>query len=396
MAIAKKDWFILDPNPIYLTHGNFGGCLKSAFEDRLKWYQKLESNPHQFLVYELFSELEKSRLSLSKYLDCSQNNLVYFHNPSTALNAVIRSLNLNEKDEVLATNHEYGALDKTWQYYSEKKGFEYKKININVPFDDEEIFIQSFLDAINQNTKIIFLSHITSSTALIFPVKRICEIAKQHNILTIIDGAHGPAQVDFSISDMNPDIYVGACHKWMCAPKGVSFLYANKDIQDSIDPLVISWGWRGKMFKEQSQYINCHQWQGTDDLSAYLTIPTILNFFKKHDWNNVRSDCHNLILDVKDMFSKLGSKCQPTSNNENHIGQMLSFKLNQESKLIDNVINNPNQVEEVQNIIFNQSKIHIPIIIWDEQVFMRVSIQAYNSRDDINVMFEMLKYFNLL
>ena len=394
MALGRKGWFVLDHDPIYLAHGSYGGCLKLAFENRLIWHKKLESNPHQFLVYESSHEIQKSRERLGQYLGCNQSNLVYFPNPSTALNAVIRSLNLTKNDEVLTTNHEYGALDKTWQYYSSKKGFHYKKINIDIPFDDKQKFIKSFLENITNNTKLIFLSHITSSTALIFPVKEICKIAKERNILTIIDGAHGPAQVDFSISDIKPDIYVGACHKWMCSPKGVSFLYANKNIQDSIDPLVISWGW-GNDASNESQFIDYHQWQGTNDISAYLTIPSILDFFKKHNWGQISSNCHNLILDVKNMFSQFDSKCQPTSNNENHIGQMLSFKINQNSKLINGVIKNPNKVTEIQSIIFNQSKIHIPIIVWDSQVFMRISIQAYNTKDDVYEMFKMLKYFNL-
>ena len=85
MALGQKDWFTLDPKPIYLTHGNFGACFKVAFENRLFWHQKLESNPHQFLVYNLFSELAKSRLALSQYLNCNKDDLIYFDNPSSAL-----------------------------------------------------------------------------------------------------------------------------------------------------------------------------------------------------------------------------------------------------------------------------------------------------------------------
>ncbi len=396
MALGRKDWFVLDPNPIYLTHGNFGGCLKVAFDNRLFWHQKLEFNPHQFLVYDLFSELQKSRLALSKYLDCNKDDLVYFDNPSTALNTVIRSLDLKKNDEVLTTNHEYGALDKTWQYYSEEKEFQYKKITIDMPFDDSELFIKKFINSINSKTKVIFLSHITSSTALIFPIKEICEIAKQNNILTIIDGAHVPGHIKLSIKDINPDIYVGACHKWMCSSKGVSFLYSNKNYQKNIDPLVISWGWRDESFSNESQFINWHQWQGTNDLSAYLTIPVILDFFKKHNWDNINMDCHNLILETKNQFSNLNSVCIPTSNNSNHLGQMLSFKVNQNSKLIKVLKKDHTKIPEIQKIIFKQSNIHMPVIIWNDEIFMRVSIQAYNSKEDIDAMFVMLDYFNLL
>ncbi len=396
MALGQKDWFTLDSKSIYLTHGNFGGCLKVAFENRLFWHQKLESNPHKFLIYDLFPELQKSRISLSKYLNCNHDDVIYFDNPSSALNTVIKSLNLKCKDEVLSTNHEYGALDKTWQYYSEKKGFKYKKVNVDIPFDDSKLLTQNFLNCINKNTKVIFLSHITSSTALIFPVKEICKIAKKNNILTIIDGAHTPGHISLSIKDIDPDIYVGACHKWMCSPKGVSFLYVNENYQNNIDPLVISWGWRDESFSKESQFINWHQWQGTNDLSSYLTIPVILDFFKQHNWNQVSTSCHNLILETKNHFLNLNSICEPTSNNLDHLGQMLSFKVNQDSKLIQILKSDHTKIPEVQSIIFNQSNIYMPIIIFNNEIFMRVSIQAYNSKKDIESMFKMLEYFNLL
>jgi len=396
MAIGKKEWFTIDHEPTYLAHGSFGGCFSVAYEDRLSWYEKLEKNPHNFLVNELFDELKESRKALANYLNCDFNNLVYFPNPSTALNTVIRSLDLNENDEVLTSDHEYGALDKTWDFYSEKKGFKYKKVKIDIPYDEENFFIESFKKSITKKTKVIFLSHITSSTALIFPVEKICKIAKDNNILTIIDGAHAPAQINLDLKKIDADIYVGACHKWMCAPKGVSFLYAKESLKDSIEPLVISWGWRGEMLNEKSKYINNHQWQGTNDLSAYLTIPKVIRFLNQNKWNDISNECHNLILYVKNRFKIDKSSCVPTSNNDKHLGQMLSFELNQNSKFSITVKQDQSKIVALQKTIYKQSNIHIPIIYWNDSVFMRVSIQAYNTKSDINKMFDMLEYFNLL
>ena len=118
MAIGKKKWFMLDEESVYLTHGTFGGCLKVAFDNRVKWHQKIESDPFNFLNCHAINELEHSRKALGKYLNCNHNDLVYFPNPSTALNAVIKSLKLKNGDQVLSSNHEYGSLDRTWKYYS--------------------------------------------------------------------------------------------------------------------------------------------------------------------------------------------------------------------------------------------------------------------------------------
>ena len=202
MALNKKEWFMIDSKPIYLTHGNFGGSFKCTFESKMHWQKQLESNPHHFINYQLYDEIVNSRNALSKFLGCESEDLIYFPNPTTALNTVIKNIDLNHNDEVLTSNHEYGALDKTWDYYSTKKGFSYKKVCIDIPYDSKEKFINSFLNNINKNTKVIFLSHITSSTGLIFPIKEICEIAKERNILTIIDGAHAPCHIDLNILDI--------------------------------------------------------------------------------------------------------------------------------------------------------------------------------------------------
>ena len=390
MAIGKKDWFVIDPKSVYLTHGTFGACLKVAFDSKIKWQQKIESDPFDFLNNHAIDNLEYARNSLGKYLNCDSDDVVYFPNPSTALNAVIKSLKLNKGDEVLTSNHEYGTLDRTWQYYSRLKGYDYKHINIDIPYNDKNIFLDAFLKSITKKTKIIYLSHITSSTGLVFPAKEICEIARQNNILSIIDGAHAPGQIEVDISDMNPDIYVGACHKWMCSPKGASFLYANKNIQNSIEPLVISWGWESDN-PGKSQFLDYHQYQGTNDISAYLTIPEIVKFFEIKKWDTIQKQCHDIVLDFLD-----NNNIKPCSNNPEHLAQMLSFKINKDSPLVNKIFNSPIGIIEAQNEIFKYNKIRIPIIVWNNEIFTRLSIQAYNKPQDLEKLLHMLNHFNLL
>tara|TARA_B110000014_G_scaffold216456_1_gene170573 strand:+ start:1847 stop:3025 length:1179 start_codon:yes stop_codon:yes gene_type:complete len=392
MAIGRKDWFMIDPESVYLTHGTFGACLKVAFDSKMKWQHKIESDPFDFLNNHAINDLEYSRKILGSYLNCDHDDVVYFPNPSTALNAVIKSLKLKNGDEVLTSNHEYGSLDRTWKYYSQYKNYNYKQINIDIPYNDKNLFLDSFLNAINSKTKVIYLSHITSSTGLVFPIKEICEIARNNNIMSIIDGAHAPGQVEVDMLDINPDIYVGACHKWMCSPKGASFLYANKRIQDLIDPLVISWGWESDA-PGKSQFLDYHQYQGTNDVSAYLTIPEIVNFFKEHKWNKIQKQCHSLILDF---LKNNQEQLETCSTNPEHLAQMLSFKVNKNSQLLKSIFKSPNGIIEAQNKIFDYNQIRIPIIIWNQEIFTRLSIQAYNKPEDIEKLLDMLNHFNLL
>ena len=151
------------------------------------------------------------------------------------------------------------------------------------------------------------MSHITSSSALILPAKEISQLAKNNNIFCIIDGAHAPAFIDLNIEDIDCDVYVGACHKWMCSPKGVSFLHVKKQYQEHVDPLVISWGYDSE-YPSHSKFLDYHQWQGTKDMSAYLTIPDTINFLKENNWTRVREECKKINIWARDEINSLLNK----------------------------------------------------------------------------------------
>lgn len=161
-------------------------------------------------------------------------------NPSYAINIIAKCIDLKPGDEILTTDLEYGAMDKTWNYYCKQKGANYIRQPIHLPLTTKEAIVEQFFKGLTQKTKAIFISQITSSTALILPVKEICEIAKQKGLLTIVDGAHVPAHIPLNLQELKADIYTGACHKWMMTPKGCSFLYVAKEQQHWIDPLIIS------------------------------------------------------------------------------------------------------------------------------------------------------------
>ena len=374
-----KKLFFLNNNITYLNHGSYGACPKLVIDKLIFWQKELEQQPVKFFEDQIYNHLDWSRSILASYVDCHKNDIVYFPNPSTALNAVIKSLELKKGDEVLATNHEYGAMDRTWEFTSQQKGFKYINLDINVPINSTEDFIKKFESSINTKTKVIFVSHITSSTGIIFPVKDLSELAKRHNIIMIIDGAHAPAQIDLSIREIDPDIYTGACHKWMMAPKGSSFLYAKKSFQENIDPLVISWGWEPEEPGE-SIFLDNHQWQGTRDMSAFLTVPEAINFMENYNWKYVSNHCHDLVVEFRNNINKKFGieKICPDS----WLGQMSSFQV-------------PFQDENELYTLMKKKNIIIPVMKWNNKTYMRISINGYNTSDDISTLIDGLSNLGL-
>ena len=376
-----KDLFLLDNDTTYLNHGSFGACPRKIMDEYFKLQLELENQPIDFLANNITTTLKTSRESLSKYIDCSREDVVFFPNPSTAINMVAKSLTLRKNDEVLTTTHEYGALVKMWRFICDKASANYIEHSPFLPLDSKSNFLELFLNNITDRTKIIFISHITSATGLKFPIKEICNEARKRGIVSIIDGAHAPGHIDLSIRDINPDIYVGACHKWMMSPKGASFLYASKKMQNCLKPLVISWGWDSEIISD-SQFIDHHEWQGTNDISQYLIIPYVIDFLNENKWKEVSNDCKKLNLESRLRLLDLFDKKPFCNNSLEWLGQMSSIQI-------------PNcNVEDLYDYL-KSKKIEVPIIEWEHRKILRISIQAYNNEEDIDRLIKYLKlYFN--
>lgn len=370
-----KSQFLLDPGIAYLNFGSFGACPKPIFEDYQKWQLLLEREPVQFIAINSSANLETSRKALAAYIHCDADDLVYTSNPSYAINIITKSLELKAGDEILSTDIEYGAMDRTWNYYCRKARAKYVRQPIRLPVQSKEDIIKQFWKGYNERTKAIFISQITSATALILPVKEVCAMAKERGLLTIVDGAHVPGHIALDLAELEADIYTGACHKWMMTPKGCSFLYVKKEYQPLFDPLVVSWGYEAAM-PSHSQFLDYHQMQGTRDFSAFLTVPKAIDFMKEHDWWAVAADCRKMVKDNVARFCEmLGSKplCPVT---DDFLGQMCSIPIKTAAP------------EQLQRHLFEHYKIEVPVMRQDEQIFLRYSINAFNTQDDLDRLYE--------
>ncbi|MBK7817518.1 MAG: aminotransferase class V-fold PLP-dependent enzyme [Sphingobacteriaceae bacterium] len=370
--------FLLDKEIAFLNFGSFGATPKPIFDDYQKWQLELEREPAQFIQVNGPVYIKQAREALGKYINCDADDLIFTTNPSYAVNIIAKSLDLKPGDEILTTDLEYGACDKTWEYYCEKKGAKYVRQHIELPLKDKQQFIDAFFKGLTSKTKLIFISHITSTTALKFPVDEICGIAKQKGLITFVDGAHAPGHVPLDLKKLKADIYTGACHKWMMTPKGSSFLYVKKEFQDRFDPLIISWGYKSAM-PSHSQFQDYHQMQGTRDFSAFLTIPKAIEFMKEHDWWSVSSRCHQMVMDNAPRFCELvGSKPLAPLTNE-FMGQMFSIPI---------ITNDP---MKLQRHLFTEYKIEIPVMPHADKTYLRYSINAFNTQNDLDKLYNAIK-----
>lgn len=376
---SLKHEFLLDPEITYLNHGAYGATPRDVFDAHIGWQRELEREPVDFLSRKGTERLAFSRAVLADYLDCERDDLVYVANGTTGLNIVARSLRLGPGDELLTTDHEHGGVDRLFRFMAQQRGFAYVRQPIPLPVTTHAAFVEHFWSAVTDRTRAILISHLTSPTALVFPVKEICARARARGILTIVDGSHVPGHLPLSMRDIDADFYVGILHKWLCAPKGCAFLYGRRDVQDMLDPLVVSWGWEPKN-PGPSRFVEFHEWQGSRDISQFLSVPDAIAFQDRHGWDEVRARCRALALDAQREISALfGTEPYHPERPEWH-GQITCARL-------------PGHVDDQKLFatLRYDEKIDVSVDRFDGGPRVRVSVQGYNDRADIDRLLVALK-----
>ncbi len=370
------DQFLLRPGMTFLNHGSFGACPRPVFNTYQNWQRKLEEQPVEFLGRRINELLADARARLAAYLGTHADHLVYVPNATYGVNIVARSLELQPGDQVLATNHEYGAADRAWRFVCRQRGATYINQPIALPLENADSFVEQLWAGVTERTRAIFMSHITSPTALILPIEEICRRAREVGILTVIDGAHAPGQIDLALDALGADFYTGNCHKWMNAPKSAGFLYARPERQPLLQPLIVSWGWESET-PGSSPFIDYFEWRGTHDPAAYLSVPAALDFMSARNWPQVRAACHELLLEAERRISEL-TGLAPISAPDTFV-QMRTIPLP------------PCDLKVLKERLWDEYQIEVPMVGWGRGHYVRVSIQCYNGPNDVNRLVEGLK-----
>jgi isopenicillin-N epimerase len=385
---SLRDLFLLRSDVIFLNHGSFGACPRQVFEAYQAWQLELQRQPVEFLGRRFPELMRTARASLALYVNAKPNDLVYVPNATTGLNIVARSLPLQPGDEVLSTDHEYGAIDRTWRFVCAKRGARYVNRPLPLPVESAGQVVETIWSGVTARTRVLSLSHITSPTALILPIQELVERARRAGIITVIDGAHVPGQIPLDLTALGADFYAGNLHKWLCSPPGSAFLHARRDVQHLLEPLVVSWGWQPEnntllsldgIDTPASPFVLEQEWQGTRDISAYLSVPVAIGFQAKHDWQRVRRECHELVRYTRQAIGEMTGLDQICPDSPEWYAQMAVIPL----PMCD--------AAQLKQRLYDEYRIEVPIITWGGREFVRVSVQAYNTAQDVEALVQALE-----
>jgi len=372
--------FLLDPEVVFLNHGSFGAAPRPVFETYQRWQRRLEQQPVRFLGRDLLDHLRPARQQLAALVGVEARDLVLIPNATFGVNVIARSLDFQPGDEVLTCDHEYGACRNVWSFLEEKTGLNVVEQSLPLPLPPEEEILEKLWNGVSPRTRLIFLSQITSPTAVHLPVKAVCARAREEGILTLIDGAHAPGQVELDLAEIGAAFYTGNCHKWLLAPKGTAFLYVRPNRQLPVEPLVVSWGWgENRTYESGSRLVNLLEWQGTRDPSAALTVPAALAFQEQHGWEVIRENCRGLLTEYLPKFHTLTGKPSLYGTESGLFRQMAAVEL---PPLEDPA--------DYQAHLYRERRIEIPVIVWHGRHLLRISVQGYNQASDLETLLEAL------
>ncbi|MBP6502639.1 MAG: aminotransferase class V-fold PLP-dependent enzyme [Rhodoferax sp.] len=385
-----KHHFLLDPDVVFLNHGSYGACPRPVFDAWQGWQREMERNPVAFLSRRSAGLLRQARERLSTYLGADAEELVFVSNATTGVNIVAKSLQLQPGDEVLTTDLEYGACRATLAAVCAQAGAQLVVVPVALPLTVDG-FVAAMAAAMTPRTRLLMMSHITSPTALRLPIGPVLAQARARGIATLVDGAHAPGQIALDLTALGADFYTGNCHKWMCAPKGTAFLHARSTHHGGLHAMVTSWGevatdgpslWDG--FIGSSVFERRMQWQGSRDLTGFLSVPAAIDFLAAHDWVARCADCHTGAMALMHRVSAR-TGIAPIADDAFFV-QMAPLPV-------------PHQdAAALRKRLFDTFRIEVPVTQHvgpdGPRTFVRVSVQPYTSDEDLAALEQAL--FSLL
>jgi isopenicillin-N epimerase len=369
--------FLLDPDVCYLNHGAFGAAPVPVFEAYQAWQRELERQPTRFLTRSLGPALAEARRELAGYVGAGEDDLTFVPNATTGINVVARSIRLEPGDEILSSDHEYGACDLAWRAACQAAGAVYRKVELPLPLTPDGV-VETITAAFSGRTRALHMSHITSPTAAIFPLDRLVAAAAERGILTVVDGAHAPGQVPVDIRALGADVYTGNAHKWLVAPKGAAFLHVHPDQQRWMASTIISWGWaecEDLLDHADCSFVHRSTWQGTADPAAYLSVPAAIAFHREH-LEPRRAECGALARRARiEIAERFG--CAPLLAEE-MVGQFVACPIPCDD------------LAGLKERLLAAHGIEVPVFGFGDQVLVRPSFAGYNGPEDLDRLLEAL------
>ncbi|MET0592674.1 MAG: aminotransferase class V-fold PLP-dependent enzyme [Polyangiaceae bacterium] len=365
--------WLLDPEVTYLNHGSFGSCPGPVLDVQGDFRRRFEREPVRFVEHALEGLLDETRVSVGAFMGADPQDLVFVANATTGVNTVLQSLPLGKADELIVTDHAYNACRNAIEHYAERAGARVVVVRVPFPLKDPEEIVAAVLASVTPRTRLALLDHVSSPTAIIFPIERLVRELEARGVETLVDGAHAPGMVRLDLKAIGATYYTANFHKWCCAPKGAGVLYVRRDRQKKIRPLVISHGANSPR-QDRSRFLLEFDWTGTRDMSAILSIPYALRYLDglvPGGFSALLPMNHALAIEARRIIADRLDLELPCP--DDMVGSMATLVLPDAREV---------PAETLHRVLQERWRIEVPVFAWPAQPsrLVRVSAQIYNHR----------------
>jgi isopenicillin-N epimerase len=384
-----REFWLLDPDITFLNHGSFGATPIAVLAKQDEYRTRLEREPVRFMVRELEPLLDAARAEVAAFVGAEAEDIAFVQNATAGVNAVLRSLDLDQHDELIVTTHEYNASRNALDHACALAGAKIVVADVPFPIASPDDVVERVMAKVTERTRLLLIDHITSQTALILPIERIIAELRARGIDTLVDGAHAPGQIPLDLRTLGAAYYTGNFHKWVCAPKGAGFLYVARNRRASIRPTIISHGANATR-TDRSRYLLEFDWTGTFDPTAWLCVPESMRFMATlvdGGWQEIMRRNHALALRARDILcDRLGI---PHPAPDAMLGSMAAFPLPDGTALDASALYGG---EPLQDALLEKYAIEVPIMPWPypPKRTLRVSAQLYNTIEEYERLAEAL------
>ncbi|MBK6531946.1 MAG: aminotransferase class V-fold PLP-dependent enzyme [Deltaproteobacteria bacterium] len=384
--------FALDPTVTFLNHGSFGAAPRAVLAAQQRLRDRMEAQPVQFLVRDLETLLDEARASLGAFVDAPSEDLVFVPNATFAVNAVLQSLTLSPGDEIVVTDHGYAACTNAARFVAERAGARVVTAEVPFPLRSSGQVLDAITRTLSSRTRLVLVDHVTSPTALVFPVEDIVHVCQRSGVDVLVDGAHAPGMVPLSLRSLGAAYYTGNLHKWVCAPKGAAFLHVHPSRQHRVRPLVISHGASSRR-TDRSRLSIEFNWMGTDDPTAVLSVPEAIRFMASllpGGWDALREANRALALEARALLSDALGVPPPAP--ASMIGSMATLTLPADRFPLTPRCD-PTFEDGLQQGLWDLHRIEVPVMRWGDpaSLLLRVSAQVYNDLSQYQRLAEALR-----
>jgi isopenicillin-N epimerase len=354
----------LDPTVAHLNHGSFGAVPSSVLAEQDRWRTLMESNPTGFFWRVLPDAMETARIAAARFVGADPEGFVFSTNATTAINSVLRSLELSDRDEVLVTDHGYGAIHLAAEMACRRAGATLVVNPIPLPVEGIDELVEAVMAEVTDRTKIAIVDHIASPTAVVFPVAELVAELRARGILSLVDGAHAPGMVEVDLSALDPDFWTGNFHKWCCSPRGSAGLYVREEHRQRIAPLVTSWD-------VKEGFVKSFGWLGTTDYTAYLSVPPAIGLMEELGWERLRRHNRRLAAYGAEVVREALGTAPPTTA---EVFEAMSLVA-----LPGGTAATVDETKALSTRVAETLGAEVAVFPWRDRAYIRLSAQAYNA-----------------